>query len=132
MIEQFNPEIICLEEFCEHFIPEEINKILFSKDRKYKIFETTHDSSIPVTNKRWFPDKFIFVSAFNAFRYSTFDIPYEIIEYPIDVIKPKKEECQKLLGFDPNYKHVVIVGLFTERKNQGYAFEIARKIELKI
>ena len=28
--------------------------------REYNLFETTHYSSIPVTNKRWFPDKFIF------------------------------------------------------------------------
>ena len=128
LINQLNPDIICLEEFCEHFIPEEINEKLFSKERTYKIFETTHDSSIPVTNKRWFPDKFIFVSPFNAFRYSMYDIPYEIIEYPIDVVKPNKEECQRELGFDPEYKHVVIVGLFTERKNQGYAFDMCRLI----
>jgi FkbM family methyltransferase len=129
LIEQLNPDIICLEEFCEHFIPEEINQKLFNKDRSYKIFETTHDSSIPVTNKRWFPDKFIFVSPFNAFRYSMFDVPYEIIEYPIDIIKPNKEWAQKELMLDPEYKHIVIVGLFTERKNQGYAFEMAKLVK---
>lgn len=128
LIKQFNPDVICLEEFCEHFIPEEINQILFSKDRDYKIFETTHDSSIPVTNKRWFPDKFIFVSPFNAFRYSMFDVPYEIIEYPIDIVIPDKVKAQDYLLFDPDYKHVVIVGLFTERKNQGYAFEMAKRV----
>lgn len=128
LIETFNPDIVCLEEFCEHFIPEEINEKLFSEGRKYKIFETTHDSSIPVTNKRWFPDKFIFVSPFNAFRYSMFDVPYEIIEYPVDVVKPNKKESQKELQLDPEYKHVVIVGLFTERKNQGYVFDIAKKL----
>jgi len=127
-IEMYQPDIVCLEEFCEHFISEEINEKLFSKDRKYKIFETTHDSSIPVTNKRWFPDKFIFVSPFNAFRYSMYDVPYEIIEYPIDVVVPDKEWSQEQLMLDPQYKHVVIVGLFTERKNQGYAFEMARLV----
>ena len=128
IISDFNPDLICLEEFCEHFIPEEINKKLFSKDRSYKLFETTHDSSIPVTNKRWFPDKFIFVSPFNAFRYSMFDVPYDIIEYPIDVVTPNKEWAQEQLMLDPNFKHVVIVGLFTERKNQAYAFEMARRV----
>jgi glycosyltransferase involved in cell wall biosynthesis len=128
IISDFNPDLICLEEFCEHFIPEEINKKLFSKDRSYKLFETTHDSSIPVTNKRWFPDKFIFVSPFNAFRYSMFDVPYDIIEYPIDAVTPNKEWAQEQLMLDPNFKHVVIVGLFTERKNQAYAFEMARRV----
>ena len=129
IISDFNPNIICLEEFCEHFIAEEISQKLFSKDRTYKLFETTHDSSIPVTNKRWFPDKFIFVSPFNAFRYSMFDIPYEIIEYPIDVVTPNKEWAQKELMLDPEWKHVVTVGLFTERKNQGYVFEMAKRLK---
>jgi FkbM family methyltransferase len=129
LIHGFQPDIVCLEEFCEHFIPEEINEKLFIKERTYKLFETTHDSSIPVTNKRWFPDKFIFVSPFNAFRYSMFDVPYEIIEYPIDIVKPDKQWAQEQLMLDPEWKHVVIVGLFTERKNQGYVFEIAKQLK---
>jgi len=129
LINQFKPDVICLEEFCEHFLPEEINEKLFIKDRTYKLFETTHDSSIPVTNKRWFPDKFIFVSPFNAFRYSMFDVPYEIIEYPIDIVKPNKQWAQEQFMLDPEWKHVVIVGLFTERKNQGYAFEMAKLLK---
>jgi len=129
LIHNFQPDIICLEEFCEHFISEEINEKLFSSKRTYKIFETTHDSSIPVTNKRWFPDKFIFVSPFNAFRYSMFDVPYEIIEYPIDVVDPNKEWAQNELMLDPEWKHVVNVGLFTERKNQGYIFEMAKQLQ---
>ena len=129
LIHNFQPDIICLEEFCEHFISEEINEKLFSSKRTYKIFETTHDSSIPVTNKRWFPDKFIFVSPFNAFRYSMFDVPYEIIEYPIDVVDPNKEWAQNELMLDPEWRHVVNVGLFTERKNQGYIFEMAKQLQ---
>jgi FkbM family methyltransferase len=129
LINEFKPDVICLEEFCEHFLPEEINEKLFDKDRTYKLFETTHDSSIPVTNKRWFPDKFIFVSPFNAFRYSMFDVPYEIIEYPIDIVKPNKQWAQEHIMLDPEWKHVVIVGLFTERKNQGYVFEMAKQLK---
>jgi FkbM family methyltransferase len=30
---------------------------------------------------------------------------------------------------DPEWKHVVIVGLFTERKNQGYVFEMAKQLK---
>ena len=129
LINEFKPDVICLEEFCEHFLPEEINEKLFIKDRSYKLFETTHDSSIPVTNKRWFPDKFIFVSPFNAFRYSMFDVPYEIIEYPIDIVKPNKQWAQEQVMLDSEWKHVVIVGLFTERKNQGYVFEMAKQLK---
>jgi len=58
-----------------------------------------------------------------------FDIPYEVIEYPIENREKRKELFQEKLGLDKGYKHVVNVGLFTERKNQKYIFEIARKLE---
>ena len=69
------------------------------------------------------------MSPFNAFRYSKYDIPYEIIEYPIDVVTPNKEWAQDQFLFDPNWNHVVTVGLFTERKNQGYVFEMAKQLK---
>ena len=127
LIDEFNPEVISIEEFPEYFMSDEVTKEIYKKDREYKIFETTHDSSFLSSSKRWFPDKFIFVSAFNAFRYSCFDIPYEIIEYPVDIKQRNKLESQKKLGLDPSLKHVVCVGLFTQRKNQGYIFDIANK-----
>lgn len=126
VINEFQPDVISFEEFPEFFMEEKITNEIYKKNRKYKIFETTHDSSFHVNKKRWFPDKFIFVSAFNAFRYSKFDIPYEIIEYPVDYKKPNKEWAQKQLNFDQSYKHVVCVGLFTERKNQEYGFQMAK------
>jgi hypothetical protein len=36
---------------------------------------------------------------------------------------------QKKLQLDCSYKHVVIVGLFTPRKNQAYAFEMAERLK---
>ena len=56
-------------------------------------------------------------------------IPYEIIEYPVNKKERNKIEKQKSLGFPSDYKHVVNVGLFTERKNQKYLFEIAKKLD---
>lgn len=128
IISNYDPDVISMEEFPEYFMSDEISKNIYIKNRSYTIIETTHDSSFNPSHKRWFPDKFIFVSAFNAFRYSMYDIPYEIIEYPIDKKIPNKEVSQKKLGLDPNYKHVVCVGLFTQRKNQGYLFEIAKNL----
>ena len=58
-----------------------------------------------------------------------FDIPYEVIEYPIENREKRKEMFQEKLELDKGWKHVVNVGLFTERKNQKYIFEIARKLE---
>jgi FkbM family methyltransferase len=128
LIDEFQPDFISLEEIPEFFLDEKITKRIYSNDRKYTITETTHDSSFPVERKRWFPDKFIFVSAFSAFKYSVYDIPYEIVEYPVDFKLPRKSEMQTKLNFDPSYKHVVNVGLFTQRKNQAYIFELAKRL----
>jgi hypothetical protein len=129
IIEDFQPDVISMEEFPEFFMSDEVTKEIYLKNRNYTILETTHDSSFPVNSKRWFPDKFIFVSAFNAFRYSIYDIPYEIVEYPVDYKIKNKKENQHILNFDPSYKHVLNVGLFTRRKNQGYVFEIAKLLK---
>ena len=66
LIDNFQPDFISMEEIPEFFLDEKITKRIYSNDRKYIITETTHDSSFPVERKRWFPDKFIFVSAFSA------------------------------------------------------------------
>ena len=128
LIDNFQPDFISMEEIPEFFLDEKITKRIYSNDRKYIITETTHDSSFPVERKRWFPDKFIFVSAFSAFKYSSYDIPYEIVEYPVDFKAAKKRELQNKLHFDPSYKHVVNVGLFTPRNNQAYIFELAKHL----
>jgi len=129
IIEEFQPDVVSMEEIPEFFMDEHITSIIYKKDRTYKIFETTHDSSFPVHLKRWFPDKFIFVSAFNAFRYSMYDIPYDIVEYPVDVKIKRAEEMKRKLGLESDWKHVVNVGLFTPRKNQKYLFEIAERLK---
>lgn len=129
ILKDFNPDVVSMEEFPEFFMDDEITKEIYKEDRRYTIFETTHDSSFPVTSKRYFPDKFIFVSAFNAFRYSIFDIPYEIIEYPVDVKIKNQKENQEKLDLSSDWKHVVNVGLFTARKNQKYLFEIAEYLK---
>jgi hypothetical protein len=129
VISNFDPDVISFEEFPEFFMDDNITNQIYTQDRNYKIFETTHDSSFPVYNKRFFPDKFHFVSAFNAFRYSMFDIPYEIIEYPVDRKIKNQQENQEKLSFDSSWKHVVNVGLFTPRKNQAYLFQLARYLK---
>ena len=70
IIDNFKPDVISFEEFPEFFMDDSITEKIYKTDREYSIYETTHDSSFPVSSKRWFPNKFIFVSAFNGFRYS--------------------------------------------------------------
>jgi len=104
IIEEFQPDIVSMEEIPEYFMDEYITSIVYQNNRKYKIFETTHDSSFPVHLKRWFPDKFIFVSAFNAFRYSMYDIPYDIVEYPVDIKVKRTEEIRRKLELESDWK----------------------------
>ena len=129
LINEFKPDVISFEEFPEFFMDDSITKKIYRDDREYSIYETTHDSSFPVSSKRWFPNKFIFVSAFNAFRYSMYDIPYSIIEYPVDSKEKDQKLFQSKLNLDSGWKHVINVGLFTPRKNQKYIFEIAEKLK---
>jgi glycosyltransferase involved in cell wall biosynthesis len=128
IMEDFNPDVISMEEFPEMFLENSISDWLYRQDRTYTILETTHDSSFDPKSKKYFPDKFVYVSAYCAFKYSYLDVPIEIIEYPIDNKARNKQSAREKLGLELDYKHIVIVGLFTPRKNQKYAFELAEKV----
>jgi hypothetical protein len=132
IINRIKPDFIHLEEIPEMFMDYKVAKELYKTNREYKIFETTHSSDFDVNKKLFFPDKFIFVSQFNCFKFNKFGIPTEVVEYPVEK-KPRllsaKRKSMIELGLDPSYKHILNVGLFTPRKNQAYAFDIARKLE---
>jgi hypothetical protein len=128
-IEDFKPDYIMLEEFPETFMDKHVIKRLYSSNRPYKIFESTHSSYSKVEWKEFMPDKFIFVSPFSCETFKDIGIPFDLIEYPIDKKVPNKYHSQTSLGLDPEYKHVVNIGLFTRGKNQGYSFEIARLLQ---
>ena len=122
IIDLFNPDVISMEEFPEMFMDNDLTRELYSEDRTYRIVETTHDSSFPPHEKRWMPDSFVFVSAYNIFKYAHLDIPMEVIEYPVNLKLDNREPKVKL------HLDVCIVGLWTPRKNQAYAIEIARHL----
>ena len=121
-IDVFNPDVISMEEFPEMFMDNDLAREIYSEDRTYRIVETTHDSSFPPSEKRWMPDEFVFVSAYNVFKYSHLEIPMRVIEYPVNLQADKRDDKVKL------YADVCIVGLWTQRKNQGYAIEMARHL----
>ena len=129
IMDVLNPDVVSMEEFPEMFMTTEAANVVYNPDRRYTILETTHDSSFNPHAKTLFPDKFIFVSPYSAFKYAHLDVPTEVIEYPIDVKFRDKHAMQAKIGLDSSYKHVTIVGLFTPRKNQAYAFELARKLK---
>lgn len=129
VISDYNPNYIMIEEFPETYMPINIVKRLYSKDRNYKIFESTHSSYSKPEWKKYLPDKFLFVSPHSVEVFKDMGVPMDLIEYPINNKISNKEESQSNLNLDPEYKHVLNIGLFTSGKNQGYAFEIARQLE---
>jgi hypothetical protein len=131
IIKDIDPDIIHFEEIPELYMDQSISNKIYTKDKKYLIYETTHTSTFNINYKRCFPDKFVFVSHYNSFKYNNFDIPNVTIEYPINDIKISKNDKETVmnkLDFDPLYKHVLNVGLFTSGKNQSYVFDISRRL----
>jgi FkbM family methyltransferase len=128
---KIKPDIVHLQEIPEMFMGYGIAEKLYATDRKYRIVETSHDSSYDVTKKSHFPDKFMMVSQYQVEAYKILNIPCELVEYPIeDKTRTKtREELMSELGLDPNKKHVITVGLFTPRKNQAEVVEYARILQ---
>lgn len=133
IIKRINPDIIHFEETPEisHYDLGLMSEI-FTDDRKYKIFTTTHSSDFDIDKTIFYPDKFLFVSQFNSFRYVKLGVPIDVVEYPTDPIvisDNTRNEYRKELGLSDDYIHVLNVGLFTPRKNQAYAIEIAKLLQ---
>ena len=129
IISRFNPDVIGVEEFPEFFMDEDLIKKLYNPNRKYRIVETTHDSSFNPKDKKYLPDEYIFVSAYNSFKYIDSKVPFQVIEYPVNTKQRNQHALREKIGLEHDYKHVVIVGLFTQRKNQAYAFEMAKRVK---
>ena len=129
IINNVQPDIVHLEEIPEFFMDFEIANQIYSQDRTYRIIETSHDSSYDTTQKKFFPDKFMFVSQWQINQYKDIDIPKVLVEYPIEYIeRPDRTEALQALGLDPSKKHILHIGLFTPRKNQAEFFEYAKAL----
>jgi FkbM family methyltransferase len=128
-LDKVQPDIVHLEEIPEMFMDRGVAEILYDKNRKYTIFETSHDSSQNPNNKQFFPDKFMFVSNWQIDQYKDIDVPAVLVEYPIEYKENRNRTaaCERL-GLDPNKKHIIHVGLFTPRKNQAEFFEYAHAL----
>lgn len=130
LIGKIDPDIIHMGELPEMFMDNEIAKKIYSNDRKYKIIATTHDSSWNIDNIIFLPDHFVFVSKYSQEQFEPLGIQSSVVLYPIEYkVRPDRTETLLKLGLDPNLKHVLNVGIFTERKNQGELIEYARKVQ---
>ncbi|NDB27969.1 FkbM family methyltransferase [archaeon] len=128
-IKRIAPDVVHFEEMPEYFCDYEVAKAIYNPDRKYKIFETSHDSSFNPENKLFFPDKFLFVSEYQRQMMQSIDVDSEVVEFPI-TYKNKTDRLQalKVLDLDPNLVHVINIGLFTSRKNQKELIDYARQL----
>jgi len=135
IINTVEPDIIHLEEIPEFFMDEQIAAQIYgNKQRDYFIVSTSHSSTTKPENLKFYPDKFIFASKWTEkmFKEALPKIPTDVWEYPIENFgRSLHEEVQKELGFDPEYKHVLMVGLFTRGKNQGEIFKLAKLVRNK-
>lgn len=130
LIDTIKPDVVHFEEFPETFVSKSILPQIYRKSRNYLIMESYHGLWFKPEEKMVFPDKFLFVSEFQSEIYrDRFEVPYEIVEYPIDDLTPNKELYQKELGLDPSFKHVLNVGLFTPGKNQGELIQYAKSMK---
>jgi len=130
IIDRIKPDVVHLEEMPEYFMDQVAKERLYRTNRPYVLIETSHDSSFDPNKKTVLPDKLMLVSEYQKNNLKPLNIPMEVHEYPI-VIKPRKtrEEALKVLGLDPNKKHVLHVGLFTPRKNQAEIVEYAKRLQ---
>jgi hypothetical protein len=128
LINTIQPNYIMFEEIPETFISEDILTSIYNKHRLYSIFETTHSKFSTPNIKKFYPDKFIFVSPYSIEMFKPMGIDMELIDYPINYKKPDKKKSLNQLSLNDDVKHVINIGLFTKGKNQGYCFEIAKKL----
>lgn len=126
------PDIVHVEEMPEFFMSHEIASRLFSKEgRSYQIAQTTHSSKVIPSQASFYPDRFVLVSQWSQQQFSEQlpHIPNSVWEYPIENPDRDKESCLNKLGLDRGCKHVLMVGLFTDDKNQGEIFVVAKLLE---
>ena len=129
VIEKFSPDIIHFQEIAQFDLATDILDKIFRKDRPYFIVQTTHGSFTNPSDIIYHPDRYVLVSEWSRRRFEDTGVETMLWEYPIEDYKVDKLKAQKELGFDPQWKHVLNVGLFSPGKNQGEIFNIARQME---
>lgn len=127
IIQQVKPDVIHFEEFPETFIDTKLAQHIFA-DKGYYITETTHGTGFKKEDKLFKADKTMFVSDINYNQYDSVTNRSEVIKHP--VIK-NRESILLGLGLDPDYFHVLNVGLFTPGKNQAEIIGYARRLKDK-
>ena len=130
IIEAEKPDIIHFTEIPEHFIDHStLDKIFADKKRKFDIVCSTHGSFTNPDEIRYQPDRYILVSEWSRRKFEHLGIDTKVWEYPIEDIKYDKDSAKEELGFEKDWKHVLMVGLFSVGKNQSEIFDVARLLQ---
>ena len=129
IINVFQPDIIHFQEIPQFDLATNILDRIFSDKRKYFIVASTHGSLTNPSEISYHPDRYVLVSEWSRQRFIDTGVETDVWEYPIEEYIFDKTASQKLLGLDPNWKHVLNVGLFAPGKNQAEIFAIARQLE---
>jgi FkbM family methyltransferase len=136
LIEDINPSVIHLNEISEIFslkkMTSSLFKYLYSKNRKFKLVETSHTSEFNFHNKYYLPDRFDFCTSHHLEKSEHLNVEKNIVEMIIpNKLRPNRSETLKKLNLSENYFHVLNVGLFTKDKNQKYLFNLAERLQDK-
>ncbi len=129
VIEAFQPDIIHFQEIPQFDLPTFVLDKIFSNDRKYFIVATTHGSYTNPDDIIYQADRYVLVSEWSRLKFENTGVETMLWEYPIEDYTFDKQSAQRELGFDSNWKHVLMVGLFSPGKNQAEIFDIARQLE---
>ena len=129
IIKSTQPNIIHFTEIPEHFLGHNILDTIFHNSRDYFIVASTHGSHTNPNEIKYHPDRYVLVSEWSRRKFEHLDVDTKVWDYPIETIEYDKVEFKTELGFELDWKHVLMVGLFTEGKNQGEIFSVARQLE---
>lgn len=127
MINQIKPEVIHFEELSDYHFTGFILDQIYTSDRTWKIIETLHDSSIDYREKTYVPDKMIVVSPWQHKNFLDLDIPIEIINHELKG-GSRNRELLSQLQLDLDKKHILQVGLWSNRKNQSETINLAKNL----
>jgi autotransporter strand-loop-strand O-heptosyltransferase len=132
LINRYQPDFIHLNDFSEQFalqgMSERFVSFLYDKERRYKIYETLHDSLFDIKNKKNMPDEFWFCSDFHEEAAKSLNYNYKVVEMQIEKkTRPDRKETLSSLGLNPDFYHVLQVGLICANKNQKFTADLAKQ-----
>ena len=129
IISEFKRDIIHFQEIPQHDISFEILDKIWDNKRDYFIVASTHGSLTKPEEINYHPDRYILVSEWSKQKFEHLGIDTKVWEYPIENFKYDKDSSKDVLGFEKDWKHVLMVGLFSVGNNQSEIFDVARLLE---